>query len=118
VPVKDSGFSLACDALIMRSGSGPLRLPWSWRKRGRTARAGTALDTPTRGIFAAGISSRGEDDHRCIAQAGSPRSSIDRYLGGEGRIDRKCARKILSTARDKPIGTPGCSRDGSRRRNG
>jgi formate dehydrogenase (NADP+) beta subunit len=108
VPVKGSDFSLSCDTVIMavgqRADAGALDLD---EHENGTARVGAALDTPTRGIFAAGDLVSGPNTIiDAIAQGRLASISIDRYLGGEGRIDAGLPAEEPATLHEtKPIGT-------------
>ncbi len=89
VPIEGSEFTLPGDALIMAVGqtadAGALKLA---ANPDGTARVDAALATPLRGIFAAGDAVLGPKTIiDAIAQGRQAAISIDRYLGGEGRID-------------------------------
>ena len=89
MPIEGSEFSLSCDAVIMAVGqtadAGALKLE---ANADGTARVGAALETPSRGIFAAGDVVLGPKTIiEAIAQGRMASVSIDRYLGGDGRID-------------------------------
>ena len=89
MPIEGSEFPLSCDALIMAVGqtadAGALKLE---ANADGTARVGAALETPTRGVFAAGdVVSGPKTIIEAIAQGRGASVSIDRYLGGDGRID-------------------------------
>ncbi len=89
MPIEGSEFPLSCDALIMAVGqtadAGALKLE---ANADGTARVGAALETPTRGVFAAGdVVSGPKTIIEAIAQGRGVSVSIDRYLGGDGRID-------------------------------
>jgi formate dehydrogenase beta subunit len=89
MPIEGSEFSLSCDALIMAVGqtadAGALNLE---ANADGTAQVGAALETPCRGIFAAGdLISGPKTIIDAIAQGRLAGISIDRYLGGDGRID-------------------------------
>ncbi len=89
VPIEGSEFSLPCETVIMAVGqtadAGALKLE---ANADGTARVDAALATPARGIFAAGDAVLGPKTIiDAIAQGRLAAVSIDRYLGGEGRID-------------------------------
>ena len=89
VPIDGSEFALSCDAVIMAVGqaadAGALKLE---ANGDGTARVDAALATPSPGIFAAGDAVLGPKTIiDAIAQGRLATISIDRYLGGEGRID-------------------------------
>ena len=89
VPIEGSEFSLSCDAVIMavgqRADAGALKLE---ANADGTARVGAALETPSRGVFAAGdVVSGPKTIIEAIAQGRRASVSIDKYLGGDGRID-------------------------------
>lgn len=110
VPIKGSGFSIPCDAVIMAVGqsadAGVLELE---ANENGTALVGAALDTPARGIFAAGDLVLGPSTIiDAIAQGRLASVSIDRYLGGDGRIDLEAeepAEEHVPLPEAKPIGT-------------
>ncbi|MHB9096592.1 MAG: FAD-dependent oxidoreductase [Syntrophales bacterium] len=89
VPIEGSEFALSCDAVIMAVGqaadAGALNLE---ANGDGTAWVDAALATPVPGIFAAGDAVLGPKTIiDAIAQGRLAAISIDRYLGGEGRID-------------------------------
>jgi len=89
VPIEGSEFSLPCDSVIMAVGqtadAGALKLD---ANADGTATVDAALATPARGIFAAGDAVLGPKTIiDAISQGRLAGISIDRYLGGEGRID-------------------------------
>ena len=90
VPIEGSEFALSCDAVIMAVGqtadAGALKLE---ANADGTARVGAALATPTPGdLCRRGCGFWGRRRSSTPSpRAGRASVSIDRYLGGEGRID-------------------------------
>lgn len=91
VPIADSEFTLTYNTMIMAVGqtadAGALKLEGN--KNG-TAKVSTSLATPDKGIFAAGDAVLGPKTIiDAIAQGRLASMSIDKYLGGDGVIDRQ-----------------------------
>ena len=89
IPLEGSAFSLACDALIMAVGqTAQVETLQLEENRNGTAKVDVGLSTPVKGIFAAGDMVSGPKTIiEAIAQGRLASVSIDRYLGGAGRID-------------------------------
>lgn len=108
VPVVGSEFSISCNAVIMAVGQradvGTLKLA---ENQNGTAKVDSELATPIRGIFAAGDAVTGPKTIiDAIAQGRLACTSIDRYLGGEGKIDRDILKNEIETLpEEKPMGT-------------
>ena len=108
VPIEGSEFPLTCNAVIMAVGQtadvGTLKLE---ENQNGTAKVDSESATPIRGIFAAGDAVMGPSTIiDAIAQGRSACASIDRYLGGEGKIDWEILQnesEILPE--EKPMGT-------------
>ncbi len=88
-PIAGSEFELSCDSLIMavgqRADAASLKLA---ANSDGTARVGDSLETPAPGIFAAGdVVSGPKTIIEAIGQGRKAAASIDRYLGGAGKID-------------------------------
>ncbi|MBU4143217.1 FAD-dependent oxidoreductase, partial [Patescibacteria group bacterium] len=99
VPVVGSEFSISCNAVIMAVGQradvGTLKLA---ENQNGTAKVDSELATPIRGIFAAGDAVTGPKTIiDAIAQGRLACTSIDRYLGGEGKIDRDILKNEIET---------------------
>jgi formate dehydrogenase (NADP+) beta subunit len=107
VPIEGSEFSLSCDAVIMAIGqsadAGGLKLE---ANPDGTARVGAALETPVPGIFAAGdVVSGPKTIIEAIAQGRLASASIDKYLGGDGRIDADGpSEEAIEPPDAKPVG--------------
>jgi len=108
VPIEGSEFPLTCNAVIMAVGqtadAGTLKLE---ENQNGTAKVDPESATPIRGIFAAGDAVTGPKTIiDAIAQGRSACASIDRYLGGEGKIDREMLqRESEALPEEKPMGT-------------
>jgi len=108
VPIEGSTFSLTCDTIIMavgqRADAGALKLE---ENQNGSAKVDPDLATSTRGIFAAGDAVTGPKTIiEAIAQGRSACASIDRYLGGEGKIDREILQEESGPLPEaKPMGT-------------
>jgi formate dehydrogenase (NADP+) beta subunit len=108
VPIEGSEFPLACNTVIMavgqRADAGTLRLA---ENQDGTAKVDSESATPTRGIFAAGDAVTGPKTIiDAIAQGRLACISIDRYLGGAGKIDREILQEESETLpEEKPMGT-------------
>ncbi len=107
MPIEGSEFSLSCDAVIMAVGqaadAGALKLE---ANADGTARVDAALETPSRGVFAAGdVVSGPKTIIEAIAQGRRVSVSIDKYLGGDGRIDADEPREeVAEPPEAKPAG--------------
>jgi formate dehydrogenase (NADP+) beta subunit len=108
VPVEGSEFPLACNAVIIAIGqtanAGTLKLA---ENQNGTAKVDSGSATPIRGIFAAGDAVTGPKTIiDAIAQGRSACASIDRYLGGKGKIDREILQNESETLqKTTPMGT-------------
>ncbi len=108
IPVAGSEFSISCNTVIMavgqRADAGMLRLPES---RGGAAMVDLELATPVPGIFAAGDAVTGPKTIiDAIAQGRATSAAIDRYLGGDGRIDPVTSLPEQNgLPEEKPMGT-------------
>ena len=108
VPVDGSEFSISCNTVIMavgqRANAGNLNLPES---PSGAAKVDPELATPVPGIFAAGDAVTGPKTIiDAIAQGRAAGASIDRYLGGDGRIDPVTSSPEQSgLPEEKPMGT-------------
>jgi len=108
IPVAGSEFSISCNTVIMavgqRADAGMLRLP---ENRSGAAMVDRELATPVPGIFAAGDAVTGPKTIiDAIAQGRTASAAIDRYLGGDGRIDPVTSSPEQSgLPEEKPMGT-------------
>ena len=108
IPVAGSEFSISCNTVIMavgqRADAGMLSLPGY---RSGAARVDRELATPVPGIFAAGDAVTGPKTIiDAIAQGRTVSAAIDRYLGGDGRIDPVTFSPEQSgLPEEKPMGT-------------
>lgn len=108
VPIEGSEFPLTCNTVIMAVGqtadAGTLKLE---ENQNGTAKVDSESATPIGGIFAAGDAVTGPKTIiDAIAQGRSACTSIDRYLGGEGKIDREILQDESDTLpEEKPMGT-------------
>lgn len=108
IPVAGSEFSISCNTVIMavgqRADAGMLRLP---ENRSGAAMVDPELATPVPGIFAAGDAVTGPKTIiDAIAQGRTVSAAIDRYLGGDGRIDPVTFSPEQSgLPEEKPMGT-------------
>lgn len=108
VPIADSEFSIPCNTIVMAVGQtanvGMVALEGN--KNG-TAKVSASLATPIKGVFAAGDAVLGPKTIiDAIAQGRLASSSIDQYLGGEGRIDREAfADANMELPETMPMGT-------------
>jgi formate dehydrogenase beta subunit len=108
VPIEGSEFPLTCNAVIMAVGQtadvGTLQLE---ENRNGTAKVDSESATPIPGIFAAGDAVSGPKTIiDAIARGRSVCVSMDRYLGGEGKIDREILQDECETLpEEKPMGT-------------
>jgi formate dehydrogenase beta subunit len=91
VPIAGSEFPLTCNTVIMAVGqtadAETLNVP---KNQNGTAKVDSEAATPIPGIFAAGDAATGPSTIiDAIAQGRLACAAIDRYLGGEGKIDRE-----------------------------
>ena len=108
VPIEGSEFTMPCNTVIMAVGqtadAAALKLEGN---RNGTAKVDKSLATPLKGIFAAGDAASGPKTIiEAIAQGRVAAMSIDRYLGGKGKIDREILQKAGEGLPEaKPMGT-------------
>jgi NADPH-dependent glutamate synthase beta subunit-like oxidoreductase len=108
VPVEGSEFSLACNTIIMAGGqtadAEALKLE---ENRNGTVKVDAKSATTIPGIFAAGDAVTGPKTIiDAIAQGRSACSSIDRHLGGDGKIDEDVSPDESTSLPDpSPMGT-------------
>ena len=108
VPVAGSEFALTCNSVIMAVGQtadvGTLKLE---ENQNGTAKIDSAAATPIAGIFAAGDAATGPSTIiNAIAQGRAAYTSIERYLGGKGKIDQEfLADESAALPEEKPMGT-------------
>jgi formate dehydrogenase beta subunit len=108
VPVHGSEFALKSDTVIIAVGQTVAveNLQLAENQNG-TAKVDAQSATPIAGIFAAGDAVTGPSTIiDAIAQGRLACVSIDRYLGGEGKIDREVLPDIIEVLpQEKPLGT-------------
>jgi len=108
VPVPGSEFALKSDAVIMAVGQKVAmeNLQLAENQNG-VAKVDAQSATPVAGIFAAGDAVTGPSTIiDAIAQGRLVCISMDRYLGGEGKIDREFLPDIIEVLpQEKPMGT-------------
>jgi len=108
VPVEGSEFTLSCHTVVMAVGqsadAGALGLDGN---NDGTIAAGADSAAQAEGIFAAGDAATGPKTIiDAIAQGRLACVAIDRYLGGEGRIDRDTAPgTVPEPSEPEPMGT-------------
>ena len=108
LPVEGSEFEVACDAVIMAVGqtvhANSLNLELN---ANGSVKVGPELETPKKGVFAAGDAVTGPSTIvEAIAQGRLASRAIDRFLGGTGEIDGACDREGRPEAPEEaPRGT-------------
>ncbi|MDD5169859.1 MAG: FAD-dependent oxidoreductase [Syntrophales bacterium] len=108
VPIEGSEFAIPCSTVIMAVGqtADADALKLEGNKNG-TARVNASLATSSKGIFAAGDAVSGPKTIiDAIAQGRKASETIDRYLGGKGKIDRDVLQKVSDELPETmPMGT-------------
>ena len=93
VPIEGSEFAVEANSLVMAIGQSPdvpEGLNISTNRRGRIEVDSETLVASRKGVFAGGDVVTGPDSIIAAIQAGRVAAdSIDKYLGGPGRIDQK-----------------------------
>jgi NADPH-dependent glutamate synthase beta subunit-like oxidoreductase len=93
VPIEGSEFAVEADSLVMAIGQSPdvsEGLNVSTNRRGRIEVDSETLVASRKGVFAGGDVVTGPDSIIAAIQAGRVAAdSIDKYLGGVGRIDQR-----------------------------
>ncbi|MCG8403444.1 MAG: FAD-dependent oxidoreductase, partial [Firmicutes bacterium] len=108
LPVEGSEFEVVCDTVIMAVGqtvdAGSFNLELN---ANGTIKVGPELETPTKGLFAAGDAVTGPSAIvEAIAQGRLVGKSIDRFLGGTGEIEDACdGEGRLEVPEEVPRGT-------------